>query len=134
MQREDPYVLSAIEGREPSLDSPDASQSKSRDDPAAFFFILFGLAYEALATSSAESAPGALQVSHQSSTIALQALRYLVRPEYCGSSFLQTPAFQELVSLCYRIAMTEPPVVQVSLVEMVAELASSHKSQLPRSV
>lgn len=133
MQSQDPFVLAAIDGREPT-DGMSADHTKTREDPATFFFVLFGLSYEALATSSAESAAGGALSTRQTSIIALQALKYLVHSEYSGASFLQTPAFQELISLCYRIAMTEPPSVQVRLVEMVAELASSHAPQVQRYV
>lgn len=56
--------------------------------------------------------------------IALKALKHLVRPEYAGNAFNDVPIFEELVNLCYRMALTEPVAVQVHLVDSLASLAT----------
>ena len=56
----------------------------------------------------------------------LQALKCLVRPEYLGKAIMEPAIFKEFISLCYRMAMTEPANIQVHLVEMIAIFAASH--------
>jgi len=99
-------------------------QSKSREDPTAFFYILFGLVYEALSTPSLGS--GSSNSDRQVLVIAcLEALKSLVRPEYAGKAIMEPNIFDEFISLSYRIAMTEPAAVQVYLVEMLSVLVST---------
>ena len=121
MQAGDPAMLAAMDGREPGTTNGPATVP---DEPTVFFFIIFGLVFEALGTSSAESN---LTTSTREPTViaALQALKCLVRPEYSGKALLEPTTFDEFISLCYRMAMTESAVIQVHLVEMVAALAAS---------
>lgn len=127
MQAGDPSMLAAIDGRESAIDVKANGPATLREEPTAFFFVIFGLVYEALATSSADSS---LTTSARHSTVitALQALKCLVRPEYAGKVFLEPTTFDEFIGLCYRIAMTEAAAIQIHLVEMIVSLASSqHK-------
>ena len=119
MQRHDPYILAAMDGREANGIIP----TTSGDDPTSFFYVVFGLVYEALTQSSADSASS---VATRDVTItALQALASLVKPEYAGSAILEATIFEEFSNLCYRLAMTEPPEVQVHLVAAVSSFVNS---------
>lgn len=119
MQRHDPYILAAMDGREANGTIP----TTSGDDPTSFFYVVFGLVYEALTQSSADSATS---VATRDVTItALQALASLVKPEYAGSAILEPTIFEEFSNLCYRLAMTEPPEVQVHLVAAVSSFVNS---------
>jgi len=132
MQAEDPAILSAMDGRESSISSETNPPATTRDEPTLFFFVIFGLIYEALATSSAESN---LTTSTREPTViaALQALKCLVRPQYSGKSLLESATFDEFISLCYRMAMTETALIQIHLVEMISGLTAS-QDQTPRPV
>ncbi|KAJ2921172.1 hypothetical protein H1R20_g15918, partial [Candolleomyces eurysporus] len=126
MEAGDPHVLAAMDGREilPS-DKPPVPNPNNKE-PTAFFFIIFGLVYEALSTSS-EDLSGNSQ--RQSTVIpALRALKCLVRPEYSGKALLEPTIFDEFTSLSYRLAMTEPANVQVHLVEMLSAFAATQAS------
>ena len=116
-------MLAAMDGRESSTDIKSKAPATVRDEPTVFFFVIFGLIYEALATSSTESN---LTTSTREPTVisALQALKCLVRPEFAGKALLEPTTFDELISLCYRMAMTETAPIQIQLVEMVAALAA----------
>ena len=119
MQRHDPYIMAAMDGKEANSITPTASG----DDPTLFFYVVFGLVYEALAQASADSASS---VATRDVTItALQALTSLVKPEYAGSAILEPTVFEEFSNLCYRLAMTEPPEVQVHLVAVVSSFVNS---------
>ena len=93
---------------------------------ATFFFVVFGLVFEALSTSTPDS--GA-QTS-RTTVIALKALKCLVQSQYAGSAFKDVAVFEELVNMFYRMALTESVTVQIHLVETLASLATSiSKSQ-----
>ncbi|KAJ3575515.1 hypothetical protein NP233_g1065 [Leucocoprinus birnbaumii] len=130
MRAGDHAVLAAMDGQEPSQVSPPNGQSKpkSREDPTAFFYILFGLVYEALSTSTPDTSLA--NSDRQTLVIAcLEALKSLVRPEYAGKAIMEPTIFDEFVSLSYRMAMTEPTTVQVHLVEMLGVLAATQGSR-----
>ena len=107
-----------MDGREAN----DTTSTTPGDDPTSFFYVAFGLVYEALAQASTDSAPS---VATRDVTItALQALASLVEPEYVGSAILEPTNFEECINLCSRLAMIEPPEVQVHLVATVSSFVS----------
>ena len=125
MQAGEPFVMAAMDGHEIGTNLKPNVPSSIRVEPTMFFFIIFGLVYEALVTSSADST---LTTSTRQPAViaALQALKSLVKPEYSGKALLEPTTFDEFISLCYRIAMTETAVVQVYLIEMLTVFASGH--------
>ncbi|TBU59882.1 clathrin-coated vesicle protein [Dichomitus squalens] len=125
MQNDDPSILAAMDGQDALPDGPPSDiQSGTREEPTTFFFVVFGLVYEALATSTPDSGLEA----QRNSIVSLQALKCLVRRKYCGRVFNDQPLFEELLSLLYRMALTESSGVQIHLVEAIASLADSIKS------
>lgn len=129
MQAQDPNVLAAMDGLEaPAAAAATSKPGEKRSDPTAFFFPVFGLVCEALSSQSSDPASGggALEMT----ITALDALKSLVRPEYSGSAILEPVIFEELIGLCYRLALTEPAVVQRHLVEMISSLAVSQGDRL----
>jgi hypothetical protein len=126
MQAQDPHILAAMDGKDASSLDKDPILSADRKEPTAFFQVIFGLVYEALATSSADATSSS---NRQYAVIsALQALKCLVRPEYSGNALTEPTIFDEFMSLCYRMGMTEAPAIQVHLVEMLAVFASAQSS------
>ncbi|KAH7108306.1 ARM repeat-containing protein [Auriculariales sp. MPI-PUGE-AT-0066] len=129
MRAEDPSILAAMDGLEsPGIEPPSAEKGEKRKDPTAFFFPVFGLVYEALSHQSADqsSASGTMEMT----ITAIDALKSLVRPEYSGSAILEPAIFDELIGLSYRLALTEPALVQRHLVEMISSLALSQGERL----
>lgn len=126
MEANDPHVLAAMDGRELGPNVKPPAPKPDNTEPTAFFYIIFGLVYEALSTASEDSSGG----SQRQTTVipALRALKCLVRPEYAGKAILEPTIFDEFTSLSYRLAMTEPANVQVHLVEMLSSFASTQKS------
>jgi HEAT repeat-containing protein 5 len=134
MQAKDTYILAAMDGKEPADGPPvDVSRQPARDDPVAFFYVVFGLVYETLASSSPESSSNAL--AREASVIAaLQTLKCLVRPEYAGTAILEPTIFDEFISMSYRLAMIEGAAVQIHLVEMLAIFAATQDRATDASV
>ena len=124
MQSDDPSILAAMDGQEVLTAQPPSKALMDREEPTTFFFVVFGLVYEALATSTSAAGPDA----QRTSTASLQPLKCLVRRKYCGRVFNDPPLFEELLNLFYRMALTEPSGVQIHLVEAIASLADSMKS------
>ncbi|KIL59187.1 hypothetical protein M378DRAFT_27111 [Amanita muscaria Koide BX008] len=125
MHANDPYILAAMDGQEVRQNGTQLIEpARKRDEPTAFFYIIFGLVFEALSTSSSDSKYTAS--SHQSIlTSALRTLKSLVKPEYSGVVLAEPTIFDELISQCYRLAMTEPATVLVELLEMLGSLATT---------
>lgn len=129
MQKRDPYILAAMDGQETTGQKASLTEDQNqREEPTAMFFALFGLVYEALATSSADAT--STTALRQNAIVALEALKSLVKPEYSGKAIFEPVIFDEFTSLCYRMAMTESPAVQIHLVDAIASFASSQKHRL----
>ncbi|KAJ7066512.1 clathrin-coated vesicle protein [Mycena amicta] len=132
MQANDPNILMAMDGLEPGKDSPAPSKDLRRDEPTMFFFIIFGLVYEALATASSEAS--STSSSRRSTVVAaLQTLKCLVRPEYAGRAMMEPAIFDEFISLCYRMAMTETAAIQTHVIEVLTVMASTQDSTTDES-
>ena len=127
MGAEEPSMQSAMDGRETASDIKGNGKAPQRQEPVVFFFVVFGLVYEALAAPPSESTSAA---SRQPIIIAaLQALNSLVKPEYAGKALSEPTTFDEMISLFYRIAMTESAAIQVHLIRVVTALAASQDQQ-----
>lgn len=127
MEIEDPYVIAAIDGREHTPNQQTPQSAGPHDEPKAFFFVLFGLVYEALVSSSAELS--STNISRQSALVAaLRALKSLVKPVYSGKALLESTIYDEFTGLCYRLALTEAAFIQAPLIETLATFATSQTS------
>jgi hypothetical protein len=120
----DAHVLAAMDGSEAVVNG--VSQTAPRAEPTALFFVIFGLVYEALASPDTDNTPGQRTIS----VIALKCLKYLVRPEYSGHALLDQANFDELVSLFYRMTITEPPTMVVHILEAISSLVVSQDTKL----
>ena len=123
MQLNDPYIYAAMDGRETTGTLPQSQEKDTnREEPTLMFYPLFGLVYEALATSANDDSSSN---SNQTKLICLHILTSLVKPEYSGKALLEPGVFEELTGLCYRMAVTESAAVQIRLVQAIASFASS---------
>ncbi|KAG8907510.1 hypothetical protein FRB99_003883 [Tulasnella sp. 403] len=127
MAESDRSIKSSMDGVDVAR-PPTETVAISKDDPVAYFYVVFGLVFEALATSSTDStsSPGTIDVVMSS----LEALRYLVRPEYAGKAVLEPSVFDEFANLAHRMAMTAAPLAQVSLLHVISALVASQKDRL----
>jgi len=132
MDRDDGGIRAAMDGREPSSQPDAPTKAAPVRDPVAFFYVVFGLAYEALATSSTDTLVSGSTENQQRQALmlsALHALKSLVKPEYCGRALSDPTIFEEFLSLCYRLALTESPPVQSQLVAVIGRWALDHSRQ-----
>ncbi|KAF2857249.1 hypothetical protein K470DRAFT_223739 [Piedraia hortae CBS 480.64] len=114
-------VFDALDDREPPT-TP--KQINYREEPVAFFFVLFGLAFESLATRSSDDDI----VSRQRNLEILQALKRVLRPSVSGDAVYQEVVFSETVDLLSRMVLTESLSVQSNVVEIARNLCIVHPS------
>ncbi|OOF91177.1 hypothetical protein ASPCADRAFT_155493 [Aspergillus carbonarius ITEM 5010] len=90
-----------------------------RDEPVAFFFVLFGLAFEALVDQSTTPSQR-LEI--------LQALKRILRPVISGNAIYQDAIFSETMDSLDRLALTETTPIQNVIVEIARNLSLDHPS------
>lgn len=127
MDAEEPAIHSAMDGLETASVVESNGTVSKRTEPVVFFYVVFGLVYEALAAPSSETVSAALR--QRIIIAALQALKSLVNPKYAGNALSEPTAFDELISLFYRIAMTETAAIQIHLIRVATALATSQDQQ-----
>lgn len=91
-----------------------------RDEPVAFFFILYGLAFEALVRE-------ARIISAQTHEI-LVVLKKILKPAVSGTSIYQDTIFNESMDTLDRLALTGTTPTQTVIVDIVRNLSLSHVS------
>ncbi|KAK8108407.1 hypothetical protein PG984_014208 [Apiospora sp. TS-2023a] len=96
-----------------------------RDEPVAFFFVLFGVAFEALATRPGQA--DSLATQEQTLEI-LQALKKIVHPSVSGHAIYRDAIFSETMDLLDRLVLTEGLDVQAVIVEIARALCVAHPS------
>ncbi|KIW75687.1 hypothetical protein Z517_10429 [Fonsecaea pedrosoi CBS 271.37] len=107
----------AVDGPADEAAAPGRDMS-FREEPVAFFFILFGLAFEALVTQAREDPSQALSI--------LQALRKILTPEVCGNAIYEEAVFNETTDTLDRLALTSTRETQSVLVEIARNLSLDH--------
>lgn len=126
------FVFEALDGKEagePLVNGRPPRQATGeinyRDEPVAFFFVLFGIAFEALATRS--KLPDSI-ATHEQTLAILQALKKILRPNVAGLSIYRENIFAEAMELFDRLVLTESLDIQGVIVEISRALCISHPS------
>lgn len=112
------FVFEALDNRSTSNG---VGEIDYRGEPAAFFLVLFGICFEALAHSSMESSGNGDQ-----NIETLIALQSILKPSICGNVVYTEPIFTEIVDLFGRLLLTEGIATQVVIVDIAASLAQNH--------
>jgi hypothetical protein len=115
----DPYTYAAIDGQSILNANAIPTAPSVRAEPAANFYILYGLSFEALVKSLGDSSTTPMAQT------ALRAMSSLVRPNISGTTVFQGAFFDELCTVAYRIAMSEPASVKREMVELMRSFATS---------
>ena len=95
-----------------------------RTEPVAFFFVLFGLAFESLAVRSNDDDT----VIQKRNLDILRALTRILRPSVSGNAAYQEIVFNETMDLLDRMVLTESLGVQAIIVEIARGLCMAHPS------
>lgn len=95
-----------------------------RDEPVAFFFVLFGIAFEALV-----SRPSSDSTTEREHTLAtLSALQKILRPSVSGNAVYQDAVFSEMIEMLDRLVLTEGLGVQAIVVDIARNVCLAHPS------
>ena len=119
----DPFTTGSLDGQAFTSPTPPTSIPTATIEPVTNFYIIYGLAFESLVKAMGDSSTTTVAQT------ALRALASLVRPQISGSSVFQGAFFDELCTVCYRIAMSEPAAVKSEMVNLMASyVVSRHNS------
>ncbi|CAK7265817.1 hypothetical protein SEPCBS119000_001712 [Sporothrix epigloea] len=100
-----------------------------RDEPVAFFFVLFGIAFEALAARQGHT--DSLATRGQTLEILL-AFRKILHPSVSGQAIYREAIFSETMDLLDRLVLTEGLDVQSVIVEIARALCLAHPAARTR--
>ena len=118
------FVFDALDGKSAHRNNGSITTKHDidyRDEPAAFFFVLFGIVVEALNTRpGSDSEVQTLEI--------LSALKRILQPSVCGNAVFQDVVFAETVELFDRLALTESLDVQLVIVNIARNLCLTHPS------
>ena len=122
------FVFDALDGKSRMQDRKsngiDENEINYREEPVAFFFILFGIAFEALVKRDTTDYQGG-----QDQTLEiLLALKRILRPPVSGRAIYQSAVFSETMELFDRLALTEGLPVQAAVVDITRNLCLNHPS------
>ncbi|KAF3173782.1 hypothetical protein TWF106_000389 [Orbilia oligospora] len=127
IEQDSEFVFDALDGK--SASAPQGHIDKHginyRDEPVAFFFVLFGIAFEALV-----GRPGGSEILATKEQIleVLQALKKILHPAVSGHAIYQEAIFTETIDLLDRLVLTEGLAIQLAVVEIARGLCISHPS------
>lgn len=122
------FVFDALDGKT-KIDQANGNQAREtninyRDEPVAFFFVLFGISIEALVTGPSKE----LSTLEPQTLEILSALKKILRPSVSGNAIFQEMIFSEAIELFDRLALTEGLDVQLVIVDIVRNLCLNHPS------
>lgn len=123
-------MYDALDGKEESEQTNGEPKAKNdisyRDEPVAFFFVLFGIAFEALVSN----AGGQSRASSQRTLEILHAMKKILNPAVAGRAIYQEAIFGEAMDLFDRLVLTESLEVQSVVVEIAQNLCIGHHAAL----
>lgn len=119
MDLETKSIIAAMDDKDQS--AQESPQIGLRSLPVANFFVVYGMSFE-LATQAVGNPAAA-----GNGVIALHAIKNVVKPQYAGSQVFDSPLFDELCTLCYRIAASESAGLRASMVEVMSAFAYSRQ-------
>lgn len=128
IEQDSAFVFDALDGKEIAETSSAAKGAgrdiNYRDEPVAFFFVLFGIAFEALVAK-----PGSDGLATKEQTLEiLQALKKILHPSVSGQAIYKDAIFSETMELLDRLVLTEGLEVQSVIVEIARALCVAHPS------
>lgn len=124
IEEDSEFVFDALDGKtEPA--TPGGTLAKAndinyRDEPTAFFFVLFGLTFEALVSRNND-------IANKDYTFKiLQALKKILNPAVAGTAIYREAVFSEMMDVLARMSLTEGLGVQTVVIEITRNLCLGH--------
>jgi hypothetical protein len=132
IEQDSEFVFDALDGKEAEMTKTNEKTNgfskgndiNYRDEPVAFFFVLFGIAFEALVAR-----PGNETLATKEQTLEiLLALKKILHPSVSGHAIYREAIFSETMDLLDRLVLTEGLDVQGVIVHIARGLCISHPS------
>jgi hypothetical protein len=126
IEQDSQFVFDALDGKSTPPGAVCSSGPRDdinyRDEPVAFFFVLFGIAFEALV-----GRPGVDSLATKEQTLEiLLALKKILHPSVCGHAIYQDVIFSETMDLLDRLVLTEGLAVQSAIIDITRALCVEH--------
>jgi len=132
IEQDSQFVFDALDGKASSRDvngNGITHDINYRDEPVAFFFVLFGIAFEALV-----GRPGVDSLATKEQTLEiLLALKKILHPSVCGHAIYQEAIFSETMDLFDRLVLTEGLAVQSATTDIAKSLCVEHPTARSKS-
>lgn len=133
IEQDSQFVFDALDGKSSSASNTNGSsighEINYRNEPVAFFFVLFGIAFEALV-----GRPGVDSLATKEQTLEiLLALKKILHPSVCGHAIYQEVIFSETMDLLDRLVLTEGLAVQSAIVDIAKSLCVEHPTARSKS-
>ena len=126
MKAREPLAIAAFSGQDTSDPEKPHSPAATKE-PALFFYVIFGLAFEVLADpSSFNTHDEDKSRSAQTASIALEAMEGLLLPASAGPALIRDGLYEELCGLFYRLTITESMAVQARVIQVVSLIAAQY--------
>lgn len=126
IEQDSEFVFDALDGKKTKASEKNANNTGNdinyRDEPLAFFFVLFGISFEALVTKAGSDV---LANKDQILDI-LQVLKKILHPSVSGNAIYKDAIFSETIDLMDRLVLIEGLNIQVAVVQIVRQLCISH--------
>ncbi|KAA8911182.1 hypothetical protein TRICI_003904 [Trichomonascus ciferrii] len=119
IEKDNKLVFEILDEKERAATEENKEGIKYSNEPAAFFFVLFGLCFEALVRPQ-QSTENRLKV--------LNALQRILHPSVSASAIYKDVVFAEMVDVLDRIVLTGNVQEQLAVVEIASSLCLNHPS------
>ena len=116
-----------------AMDGADASASKASprsSDPALFFYVIFGLAFQQVAEAAAGSGRDVKLLSGNAAGTALEVIAGLVQHAVAGDALMRDGLIEELCGLCLRLVGTGNALVKARIVDAVVAVVREYVKDL----
>nr|ODO00955.1 clathrin-coated vesicle protein [Cryptococcus depauperatus CBS 7855] len=118
---DDPFAFGAMHGQRFDSSTAATSLPSIEPEPCANFYIIYGLAFESLLKTL-----GDVSTTHLACAC-LEAIQVLVKPVLSGTTIFEGQFYDELCTVCYRMAMSEPALVKGKALEAISSFVTSRK-------
>lgn len=117
-------IFGALDSNNVAGDNSSASlaQSNYRDEPVAFFFVIYGLCFQTLLKMINKDDSKAKRTIPS----VLDALKMFLRPSISGNAMYKGFVFAETTDLLDRLVLMESSDVQMTVIHIAASLAKYH--------
>ena len=120
----DAFALGAMDGQTFANASQSPTPPAIRPESSPSFYVIYGLSFETLVKAMGDSTTGPL------ACIALTAMSSLVRPLLSGTGIFSGAFFDELITVAYRIGMSEPAGVKAEMMNTLSSFVTSRAGQM----